>query len=48
VTYEYQRGIEVLVVLLDIVGIVLGRLSLVHRVEVEARIARLDELEERP
>ena len=44
--YEYQGGIEVLVVLLDVVGIVLGRLPLVHRVEVDARIAGLDWLEE--
>ena len=44
--YEYQSGIEVLVVLLDVVGIVLGRLPLVHGVEVEARIAGLDWLEE--
>jgi len=46
VTYEYQCGIEVLFVLLDVVGIVLGRLPLVHRVEVEARIINLDWLEE--
>jgi len=44
--YEYQGGIEVLVVLLDVVGIVLGRLPLVHGVEVNARIAGLDGLEE--
>ena len=44
--YKYQGGIEVLVVLLDVVGIVLGRLPLVHGVEVEARIAGLDWLEE--
>ena len=45
-TDEYQGGIEVLVVLLDVVGIVLSRLPLVHRVEVEARIIGLDGLEE--
>jgi len=44
--YEYQGSIEVLVVLLDVVGIVLGRLPLVHRVEVDARIVGLDGLEE--
>jgi hypothetical protein len=46
VTDKYQGGIEVLVVLLDIVGIVLGRFPLVHRVEVEACIVGLDGLEE--
>ena len=45
-TDEYQGGIEVLVVLLDVVGIVLSCLPLVHRVEVEARIIGLDGLEE--
>ena len=44
--YEYQGGIEVLVVLLDVVGIVLGCLPLVHCVEVYARIVGLDRLEE--
>ena len=44
--YEYQGGVEVLVILLDVVGIVLGRLPLVHGVEVEARIAGLDWLKE--
>ena len=47
-TDKYQGGIEVLVVLLDVVGIVLGRLLLVHCVEVEARIVGLDWLEESP
>jgi len=45
-TYEYQDGIEVLVILLDIVGIVLGRLSLVHRVEVGPCIVGLGGLKE--
>ena len=44
--HEYQGGIEVLVILLDVVGIVLGRFPLVHGVEVEAGIFRLDGLEE--
>ena len=45
-TYENQGGVEVLVVLLDIVHIVLGRLPLVHRVEIEAGIIVLYGLEE--
>ena len=45
-TDKYQGGIEVLVVLLDVVRIILGRLPLVHRVEVEAGIICLDGLEE--
>ena len=46
-TYKNQGGIEVLVVLLDIVGVVLGRLPLVHCVEVETSVVILDGLEER-
>ena len=45
--HENQGGIEVLVVLLDVVGVVLGRLPLVHCVEVKTRIVVLDGLEER-
>ena len=41
-THEYQGGVEVLIILLDIVHAVLGRLLLVHRIEVEARIIGLD------
>ena len=37
-TYEDQGGVEVLVVLLDVVCIILDRLPLVHRVEIEARV----------
>jgi len=47
-TQENQGGVEVLVVLLDVVHIVLGRLPLVHGVEVDAGIIGLDGLEERP
>ena len=47
-THEYQGGIEVLVVLLNVGRIVLGRLSLVHRIEVEPRIVVLDGLEKHP
>ena len=46
-TYEYQGCVEILVVFLDIVRIVLGRLPLVHRVKVNARIVHLHGLEER-
>jgi len=46
VTDEYQGGIEVLVVLLDVVGVVLTRLPLVHSVEVDTGIIGLDGLEE--
>ena len=46
-THKNQGGIEILVVLLDIVGVVLGRLLLVHRVEVETSVVVLDGLEER-
>jgi len=41
-TYENQGGIEVFIILLDIVRVVLGRLLLVHRVEIEAGIVVLD------
>jgi hypothetical protein len=44
--HEYQGGVEVLVVLLDVVGIVFGRFPLVHRVEVDAGIVSLDGLKE--
>ena len=47
VTHENQRGIEVLVVLLDVVRVIFGGLSLVHRIEVEPRVVVLDGLEER-
>jgi len=45
-TNEYQGGIEVLVVLLDVVGIVLYCLPLVHRIKVDTGIVCLDGLEE--
>ena len=44
-THENQGGIEVLVVLHHIFGIVLRRLSLVHGVEVELGVVILDRLE---
>ena len=46
ITYEDQGGIEVLVVLLDIVCIIFGRLLLVHSVEIETGVVVLDGLEE--
>ena len=46
VTHEYQGGIEVFVVLLHIVRVILHRLPLVHRVEIEAGVFGLDGLEE--
>ena len=48
VTHEYQRSIEVLVILLNVVRIVLHCLPLVHGVEVESRIVGLDGLEKGP
>ena len=41
-TYEYQCCVEILVVFLDVVRIVLGRLPLVHGVEVNAGVICLD------
>lgn len=46
--HEYQGGIQVLVILLDVVRIVVSRLPLVHRVEIEPGVVVLDGLEERP
>ena len=46
-THENERGVEVFVILLDVVHIVLGRLPLVHGVEVDTGIIGLDGLEER-
>jgi len=45
-TYEYQGGSEVLGVLLGEVHIELGRLPVVHRVEVDAMVTGFDGLEE--
>jgi hypothetical protein len=47
VTHEYQGSVEVLVVLLDVVRVILHRLSLVKGIEVEAGVVGLDGLEER-
>ena len=43
---EDQRGIEVLVVLLDIFCIIFGRLPLVYCIEVETGVVNLNGLEE--
>ena len=45
-TDEYQGGVEVFVVLLDVVHVVLGGLLLVHGVEVESGVFVLDWLKE--
>ena len=45
-THKDERGIKVLVVLLDIVCIILGCLLLVYSVEVETGVVMLDGLEE--
>jgi len=42
VTHENERGVEVLVILLDVVYIVLGRLPLVHGVEVDVGVIGLE------
>jgi len=44
--YEDQGGVEVLVVLLNIVCVILDRLLLVHGVEIETGVIVLDGLEE--
>jgi len=44
--HEYQGGVGILAILLDVVRIVLGRLPLAHRVEVGAKTISLDGLGE--
>jgi len=44
--YEDQGGVEVFVVLLDVICVILVGLPLVHRVEIETGIIVLDGLEE--
>ena len=46
--HENQGGIEVFVVLLDIIGVVFCRLFLVHCVEIETSVIVLNGLEKRP
>jgi len=47
-TYENQCSIEVVIVLLDVVGIILCRFLLVHSVEIEASVVVLYGLQEGP
>ena len=42
IAYKNQGGVEVLVILLDVVGVILGRFPLVHGVEVETSVVVLD------
>ena len=46
-TYKYQSGIEILVILVDVLHIVLCRFSVVYCVEIESGIIGIDGLEER-
>ena len=45
-THKNQGSVKVFVILLNVVRIVLGRLPLVHRIEIETSIVILDRLEE--
>jgi len=45
-THKDQGSVEVLIIFLDIVGVVLGCLLLVYRVEIETGIVVFDGLEE--
>ena len=47
-THEYQGGVEVLIVLLHVFGIVLHRLSFVHGVEIELGVVVFYGLEVHP
>jgi len=47
-TYENQCSIEVVIVLLDVVGIILCGFLLVHSVEIEAGVIGLYGLQEGP
>ena len=47
-TYEYQGGVEILVVFLHVFGIVLHRLSFVHGIEVKLGVVVLDWLQVHP
>ena len=44
-THENQGSVEILVVLLDVVGIILGCLLLVYRIEIKAGVVILEGLE---
>jgi len=45
-THENQRGVEVLVALLDVVSVILGCLLVVDDVEIDTRVVALDRLQE--
>jgi len=47
-THENQGGVEILVVLLHVFGVILHRLSFVHCVEIELGVVVLDWLEVHP
>jgi len=47
-THKNQRSVEVLIILLDIVGIIICRFLLVHRVEIEASVVVLYGLQKSP
>ena len=47
-THENQGGIEILVVLLDVLCVVLHSLSFIHRIEIELGVIVLDGLEVDP
>ena len=48
VTYENQGGIEILVILVQVLGVILRSLSLIHRIEIEFGVVILDGLEVDP
>ena len=41
-TYENQGGIEILVVLVQVLGVILHGLSFIHRIEIELGVVVLD------
>ena len=47
-THKNQSSVEILIILLDIVGIIVCRFLLVHRVEVEASVVVLYGLQKSP
>ena len=47
-THENQGGIEILVVLVHVLGVVLHSLSFIHRIEIELGVIVLDGLEVDP
>ena len=47
-THENQGGVKIFIVLFHVLGVILGRLSLVHGVQIELGIVALDGLEAHP